>query len=73
VLIGVDDVEPGVGEEAADGGAQPGPIWTGEQQARCRLLGDPRIIACEARDRIKKDEVADRTSCLTSFQKARTM
>jgi hypothetical protein len=45
VLVGVDDVEPGVGEEAADGGDQPGPIRAGEEQAGCRLLGDPRIIA----------------------------
>ena len=75
VLIGVDDVEPGVGEEAADGGDQPGPVGAGEQQARCRLLRDLRIIArmqsaCVAS---RKIEVADRTSCLTSFQTARTM
>jgi hypothetical protein len=69
VLVGVDDVEPGLGEEAADRGNQPGPVRTGEQQARCRLLGDLRIIPCECR----KSEVADRTSCLTSFQTIRTM
>ena len=36
VLVGVDDVEPGVGEEAADRGDQPRPVGAGEQQARCR-------------------------------------
>jgi hypothetical protein len=34
VLIGVDDVAAGVGEEAADGSDQPGAIGTGEEQAR---------------------------------------
>jgi hypothetical protein len=46
VLVGVDDVAPGVGEEAADGGDQAGPVGAGEQQARGRgLVGDGRIIA----------------------------
>jgi hypothetical protein len=31
VLIGIDDVASSVGEEAADGGDQAGPIGTGEQ------------------------------------------
>jgi hypothetical protein len=35
VLIGIDDVEPGVGQEAADRGDQTGPVGAGEQQARC--------------------------------------
>jgi hypothetical protein len=34
VLIGIDDVAPGVGEEAADGGDQARPVGTGEEQAR---------------------------------------
>ena len=45
VLVGVDDVEPGVGEEAADGGDQPRPVGAGEQQAGCGLLGDPPMMA----------------------------
>jgi hypothetical protein len=45
VLVGVDDVEPGVGEEAADGGDQSRPVRAGEQQARCRRLSDLGIIA----------------------------
>jgi hypothetical protein len=44
VLVGVDDVEAGVGEEAADGGDQAGPVGAGEQQARCRRVRDPPII-----------------------------
>jgi hypothetical protein len=44
VLVGVDDVEPGLSEEATDRGDQPGAVRAGEQQARCRLLGDPRIM-----------------------------
>jgi hypothetical protein len=44
VLIGVDDVEAGVGEEAADGGDQAGAVRAGEQQARCRRVRDPPII-----------------------------
>ena len=34
VLVGVDDVEAGFGEEAADRGDQPGPVGAGEQQSR---------------------------------------
>jgi heavy metal translocating P-type ATPase len=34
VLVGVDDVEAGVGEEAADRGDQARPVGAGEQQAR---------------------------------------
>jgi len=45
VLVGVDDVESGVGEEAADRGDQTRLVGAGEQQARCRRLGDPNIIA----------------------------
>jgi hypothetical protein len=46
VLIGVDDVATGVGEEAADGGDQTGPIGAGEQQARGgKSLVDKRMIA----------------------------
>jgi hypothetical protein len=46
VLVGVDNVATGVGEEAADGGDQAGPIGAGEQQTRGGgLVGDGRIIA----------------------------
>jgi hypothetical protein len=46
VLVGVDDVAPGVGEEAADGGDQAGLVGTGEQQARGGgLAGDGGMIA----------------------------
>jgi hypothetical protein len=46
VLVGVDDVAPGIGEEAADGGDQAGPIGTGEQQTRGGgLAGDDGMIA----------------------------
>jgi hypothetical protein len=38
VLVGVDDVEAGLGEEAADGGDQAGSVGTGEQQARGGVL-----------------------------------
>jgi hypothetical protein len=34
VLVDVDDVQPGVGEEARDGGDQPRSIRAGEQEAR---------------------------------------
>jgi hypothetical protein len=44
VLVGVDDVAAGGGEEAADRRDQPGAIGAGKQQARCRVLGDPGII-----------------------------
>ena len=44
VLVGVDDVQSGVGEEAADPRDQSRPVGAGEQQPRCRLLGDSQII-----------------------------
>ena len=44
VLVGVDDVEPGLGEEAADRGDQTRPVGAGKQQARCRRFGDRPII-----------------------------
>jgi hypothetical protein len=44
VLVGVDDVETRLGEETTDSGDQAGPIRTGEEQARCRRLGDLLII-----------------------------
>jgi hypothetical protein len=49
VLIGVDDVEPSLGEEAADRGDQSRPVGAGKQQARCRGIGDSRIIAAPSR------------------------
>jgi hypothetical protein len=33
VLVGVDDVAPGVGEKAADRGDQPGLVWAGKEQS----------------------------------------
>lgn len=45
VLVGVEDVEPGVGEKAADRGDQSRPVRAGEQQSRCRDLGDAGIIS----------------------------
>jgi hypothetical protein len=48
VLVGVDDVEAGIGEEAADRRDQARPVGAGEEQARCRLFRDPRIIAVSA-------------------------
>jgi hypothetical protein len=46
VLVGVDDVEAGLGEEAADRGDQPRPVGAGEQQARGgRVAGDAGMIA----------------------------
>jgi len=45
VLVGVDDVEPGVGEEAADRGDQPRAVGAGEQQAGAvDLAGDPGMM-----------------------------
>jgi hypothetical protein len=46
VLVGVDDVAAGVGEEAADRGDQPGLIGTGEEQARGGgLAADRKMFA----------------------------
>jgi heavy metal translocating P-type ATPase len=46
VLVGVDDVEAGLGQEAADGGDQPGPVRAGEQQAGGgRLTVDAGMMA----------------------------
>jgi hypothetical protein len=46
VLVGVDDVATGVGEEAADGSDQAGPIGASKQQARgVELAGDCGMIA----------------------------
>jgi hypothetical protein len=44
VLIGIDDVEAGLGEEAADRGDQAGSVGAGEQESCCRRLGDAPII-----------------------------
>jgi hypothetical protein len=44
VLVGVDDVEAGIGEEAADRSDQARPVWAGKQQTRCRVLRDLRIM-----------------------------
>jgi hypothetical protein len=48
MLVGIDDVETGLGKEAADRGDQPRPVGTGKQQPRCRVLGDSPIIAARA-------------------------
>jgi hypothetical protein len=45
VLVGVDDVPAGLGEEAADRRDQARPVRAGEQQARCRVIGDRPIMA----------------------------
>jgi hypothetical protein len=44
VLSGVDDVETGVGEEAADPRDQPRLVGAGEQQPGGRVRGDARIM-----------------------------
>jgi hypothetical protein len=44
VLVGVDDVEPGVGEEAADPRDQARSVRAGEQQSGCLVAGDRRIM-----------------------------
>jgi hypothetical protein len=51
VLVGVDDVEARVGEEAADRGDQTGAVGAGEQEARCRLVGDEAMMAARRRGR----------------------
>jgi len=46
VLVGVDDVAAGIGEEAADRGNQPWLIWADEKQAGGGgLAGDAGMIA----------------------------
>jgi hypothetical protein len=57
VLVGVDDVEAGIGEEAADRGDQPRPVRAGQQQARCRVLRDPCIMPLRSR-KIRFKEIA---------------
>jgi hypothetical protein len=49
VLVGVDDVEAGIGEEAADRCDQSRPVRAGKQQARCRVLRDPCMMPLRAR------------------------
>lgn len=67
MLIGVDDVEPGVGEEATDRGDQPRPVGTGKEQARCRFLDDRSIIAPAAPGCIKFSALqAEDLRCLLS-------
>jgi hypothetical protein len=73
VLVGVDDVEPRVGEEAACRGDQPRPVGAGEKKARCRLLGDLPIMTrnseIPAQDRIQ-GQVADVTLRLVLWRSA---
>jgi hypothetical protein len=46
VLVGVDDVATGIGEEAADRGDQAGLVWTGEEKSRGGgLCGDAEMIS----------------------------
>jgi hypothetical protein len=59
VLIGIDDVESGLGEEAADRRDQARLIGAGKQQTGCRSLGDPSMIAAPAR--------ADQCGCRLSM------
>jgi hypothetical protein len=49
VLIGIDDVEPSAGEEAADCRDQSGLVRAGKEQPRCRFLSDGPIIPPIAR------------------------
>jgi heavy metal translocating P-type ATPase len=60
VLVGVDDVEAGVGEEAADRGDQPRPVRAGEQQARGVgwLVGDGGMMPVEAMTRTRPRSIS---------------
>ena len=75
VLVGVDDVEPGLGEEAADGGDQPRPVGAGEEQPRCRMdVFDRPIIPKKRRNSLQdKVQVWFRSleSCLSLWRLAR--
>jgi hypothetical protein len=73
VLVGIDDVEPGIGEEAADRGDQPRPVRAGEEKSRCGLLGNLPMMALNsgmsAQDRIQ-GQVAGVTSRLALWRSA---
>ena len=68
VLIDVDDVQPGVGEEPRDRGDQPRPIRAGEQQSRgFGLRSDQGImsyfgLSTRCRAKIRNEQV----SCVTA-------
>jgi hypothetical protein len=47
VLVDVDDVQPGFGEEARDGRDQAGPIRAGEQEARGVGVRNDRLFGAE--------------------------
>jgi hypothetical protein len=74
VLIGVDDVATGIGEEAADGGDQTGLIGADEQQARGGdLAGDGGMIAGLPAGSLSMVEVGTCNSRLHWCRSARTM
>jgi heavy metal translocating P-type ATPase len=59
VLVGVDDVETGVGEEAADRGDQARAVRTGEQEAGCGgVAGDAGMMATVTMTRSAREPVA---------------
>jgi hypothetical protein len=57
MLICVDDVEPGLGEEAADGGNQAGTVGAGEEEARCLVIGFDRWIIAKFGRKSLQDEI----------------
>jgi hypothetical protein len=74
VLIGVDDVAPGLGEEAADGGDQAGLIGAGEEQARGGwLAGDRAMIAGFRARSLSSIRIGSRDPRLQSCGSVRTM
>jgi len=82
VLVGVDDVEACIGEEATDSGDQTRAVRAGEQQPRCRRIRDLPIIPASTRlqlgsdlSRKKRFIVRPREGipCLTSCQTALTL
>jgi hypothetical protein len=74
VLVGIDDVATGVGEKAADGSDQTGPIGAGKQQARGGdLVGDGGMIAGLPAGSLSMIEVGTCNSRLHWCESARTM
>jgi hypothetical protein len=65
VLVGVDDVASGIGEEAADRGDQPGLIGAGEEKARGGgLTVDAGMIACRSAESRSETQAGICDSCL---------
>jgi hypothetical protein len=74
VLIGIDDVAPGLGEEAADSGDQAGLIGAGKEQAGGGgLAGDRAMIAGFRARSLSSIQVGTRDSRLHSCGSVRTM